>query len=218
VNLAACAALTLGPEMGTWYRATELQFAATPISTAHTTTSPTRFSAGPRATTPFEILYLGDSPLVAQFEGRFLFGDPLVAGSVIASPQAFAIVNVAVRLQQVADLTQVSEQQLLETTVQELTGDWHGYQLRSSRTAVRQPVGVAPTQQLGEALYATSRIEGFRAVSAKLPFHMTLVVFPQRLLLGSRLEFRYDPLQFLQVIDGQLPLPTATPTKRRKKK
>jgi hypothetical protein len=41
------------------------------------------------------------------------------------------VLNVDVQLQAVADLTQESQQQLLETTAQELTGDWRGYQQRS---------------------------------------------------------------------------------------
>jgi hypothetical protein len=37
------------------------------------------------------------------------------------------VLNVDVQLQAVADLTQGSQQQLLETTAQELMGDWRGY-------------------------------------------------------------------------------------------
>jgi hypothetical protein len=216
VNLAACASLTLVPETRTWYRATELHFVAVPINTAHTKAVISRFSPGPSASPPFEILYLADSPLVAQFEAGFLLGSPLVPGGVLASPRASATVNVTVQLLRVADLTKVPEQNLLETTVQELTGDWRGYRDRAFPLApVPAPVGTAPTQGLGEALFSTPGIEGFRAVSAKIPYHSVLAVFPEKMSVGSRLEFRYDPLGLLQVIDGLVPTPI--PPRRRRR-
>jgi hypothetical protein len=218
VNLAACPSLTLVPETRTWYRATELRFVSVPINTAHTKAVTSRFSAGLSASTPFEILYLGDNPLVAQFELEFLWGSPLSPGGVLPSPRSCVIVNVTVQLQWVVDLTMVSEQTLLETTVQELTGDWRGYHLRASPlAAVRDPVGTAPTQDLGEALFATPGIEGFRAVSAKLPYHTNLAVFPEKMYVGSRLEFRYDLLGVLQVIDGHVPVPAPAPPRRRRR-
>ena len=80
MNLRACSQLTHGPETGTWFRAVKLLHLNTPINTAHTKTEPSRFSAGPKASQPFEILYLSENPQVAQFEIGALFGDPLVPG------------------------------------------------------------------------------------------------------------------------------------------
>lgn len=91
--------------------------------------------------------------------------------------------------QAVADLTQESQQQLFETTAQELTGDWRGYQQRSPTTPVSQPVGVAPTQALGATLFAVPDLEGFRVLSAKLPYYSNLVIFPQKLQPGSQVVF-----------------------------
>jgi hypothetical protein len=217
VNLVACASLTLVPETRTWYRATELSYAAVPINTAHTKAVISRFSPGPGANPPFAILYLGDSPLVAQFEGEFLWGSPLSPGGVLPSPRPCVTVNVMVQLQRVADLTKKSEQDLLETTAQELTGDWRGYQHRASALAlVREPIGTAPTQALGEALFSTPAVEGFRTLSAKLPYHVILGVFPEKMYVGSHLEFRYDPAGFLQVIHGHVPLPAAPRPRRRR--
>jgi len=112
---------------------------------------------------------------------------------VIANPrQPWTVINVHVQLRDVADLSQVSQQSLLATTAQELTGDWYGYQQRSALTSVSQPVGTAPTQALGAALFAVSGLEGFLSLSARLPYHKNLVVFPQKLQPGSQVEF-HDP-------------------------
>jgi hypothetical protein len=84
----------------------------TPINTAQTRIESSRFSAGRKASPRFEILYLSENPQVAQFEIGALFGDPLKVGGTIAAPGSFAIVHVKVVLHQVADLTQVSQQDL----------------------------------------------------------------------------------------------------------
>ena len=68
MNLGACRKLDLGPETGVWYRAVWLPHLRTPINTAHTKAFRSRFSPGPNANPPFEILYLSESLQVAQFE------------------------------------------------------------------------------------------------------------------------------------------------------
>lgn len=60
--------------------------------------------------------------------------------------------------------------------------------MRGPATSVKQPVGTAPTRDLGEALSSLG-IEGFRTVSAKVPQQMNLVVLPQNLLKGSQLVY-----------------------------
>src|SRR5207249_9486304 len=107
---------------------------------------------------------------------------------------AWTIINVKVLLRRVADLTMLAGQNLLATTAQELTGDWRGYQLRSRRTSVSEPIGLAPTQELGAARYDIPELEGFRTVSSKVPYTMNLVVFPQKLQPGSRVEFSHPTL------------------------
>ena len=53
-------------------------------------------------------------------------------GGAIAHPRrSFGMLNVQVTLSEVVDLTDVSASQLpLQTTAQEMTGDWDGYQVR----------------------------------------------------------------------------------------
>lgn len=88
-------------------------------------------------------------------------------------------IDMNVRLKSVADLTASDQQMLLETSIQELTGNWDTYK-----------PGEAPTQRLGGALFTTKNLEGFLAISAKMPRCRTLIVFPQKLRDGSELVFR----------------------------
>jgi len=98
-----------------------------------------------------------------------------------------------VQLSKVADLTDaVRTPEILATTAQELTGDWDGYQLRSARTSVSGPVGIAPTQALGAALYASGAFEGFLAISAKIPYQKVLGVFPNRMAKGNFVRYSYS--------------------------
>jgi hypothetical protein len=192
MNLAVCTALARGPETRVWYRAIEAQFWPTALQTVHSKDFATRYNAGARAVTPFEIIYLGEDHQVALYEVRAIYGPPFPKAGAVVLPnpqQAWLILNVRVTLQQVVDLTPVAAQTVLETTVQELTGDWQGYYERQPHDSVPQPVGIAPTQALGQALVALPGLEGFRTVSARLPSRMVLVVFPQKLLPGSVIEF-----------------------------
>ena len=183
-------ALSRGPETGTWYRAIQPQYWQTSLATAQTKVLPSRFNAGSTAYPQFEVLYLAETQIVALFEVQAVFGSPLLPGGVIANPRRpWTVINVQVQLQDVADLTHSSQQAILSTSAQELTGDWHGYQQRNALTSVREPVGIAPTQALGAALFAIDGLEGFMTLSSPLPYHKNLVVFPQKLKEGSRVVF-----------------------------
>ena len=194
MNLSAVASLPLKAETGTWYRAVDPRFLPTALQTTHTTAIFSRYSPGPSGQPPFEILYLAENHLVAMFEVGALFGNPTQPGGVVPKPAGtWAIASVQVQLAAVADLTQALAQQALRASAQELTGDWAGYQSRSRGTSVSQPIGLAPTQRLGEALKQDARgIEGFVSLSARLPYHLSLIVFPQNLRQGSGLRFSYD--------------------------
>lgn len=129
---------------------------------------------------------------MALFEVRALFGTIARPGGIISNSQgAWGILNVAVSLSRIADLTAVSAHDALETTAQELTGDWEGHQQRGPFTTVIDPVGIAPAQSLGAALHAVPDLEGFRTFSARIPYHEALVVFPQKMQPGSFIRFSY---------------------------
>lgn len=195
MNLAACRALARGPENRVWYRAIQPKFWQTALQTEQTTRAPSRYNAGSLARRPFEVLYLAEDHQVALYEVGAMMGPcfPKPGRVVVPNPKhSWTILNVRVQLQRVADLTRVSVQKLLCTSAQELTGDWEGYQERTPEDTVSEPVGVAPTQALGGRLFAVPRLEGFRTISARLPGRMILVVFPQKLLKGSMVEFWDD--------------------------
>jgi hypothetical protein len=154
VNLTACGALPTTPENGTWYRLIPPVHYPTALSSAHSKPVRSRWNAGslldPAA--QFASLYFGDSPLVAQFEVGAMLGS-LTPGHFFPNPAMsnFVTLNVRIILDNVFDLTEVSNaHQPLGTSVQELTGDWRGYKDRRRHTAVPEPTGIAPTQELGK--------------------------------------------------------------------
>lgn len=180
VKISACSKLKRNGENRIWFRAFDPMFMSSPLGTTHTIAMPSRFYSGTLAASPFEILYLSENPNVCLREVGAIFG-PFM--NPIANPtSAWITINVTVILKQVADLTMVSEQNRLGITAQELTGDWEGYSTRGALCSITEPRGVAPTQELGQKLFATPGIEGFRTVSAKVPHQMNLVVFPSKLL------------------------------------
>jgi RES domain-containing protein len=207
LNLSACGALPSAPETRVWFRAVEPQFWPSALQTSQSRLTPSRFNAGPLASLPFETLYLAEDPYVALFEAGAVLGSPSQPGGLFPNPRlALVILNVQVQLQRVADLTLVPQQQLLGTNAQELTGDWRGYQQRSPRTSVREPVGIAPTQELGAALYQAPDLEGICTLSARVPYSMILIVFPQKLQTGSSVEFLHPTLG-MHAIHGPAPSP-----------
>jgi len=196
VNLAACAALRLGPLTGTWYRAIQPAFWATSLATAHTRTIPSRFSAGNPTRPGFEILYLADDHQVALFEVGALLGSPLPGAAYVPNPAgAWVIINVNVTLSSVADLCRPTQRRSVRTTAQELTGDWRGYLLRNPAPALSAPYWTnVPTQRLGAALESVPNLEGFTTYSAKVSTHRNLAIFPAKLRPGSTVRFTYtDP-------------------------
>ena len=206
MNLSACAGLPRTPENRTWFRAIQPGYSSTALSSAHTTGSRSRFSAGPLlpSSARFEILYFAEDHQTALFEFGAMVGGAHIPGRAVPNPGVPALVlNVQITLQQVCDLTQVDSAQVpLHTTAQELTGDWDGYQSRSPMTSVTAPIGIAETQMLGEALFQTG-IEGFRSLSAKIPYARTLMVFPTNLRRGSSIVYT-DSGTVVRRIDGTI--------------
>lgn len=191
MNLVACAGLPRTPENGVWYRLIPPAYLPKALSSAHTKKACTRFNAGTflAPADQFAALSFADDPIVAQFEVGAVLGFNAPGEHVPHPRKTFVTLNVHIILSDVIDLTEVSNAHTpLGTNAQELTGDWKGYQLRSHYTSVSDPTGTAPTQRLGRALFDTG-VEGFRAISAKVPYSKTLVVFIDNLKTGSSLTF-----------------------------
>ena len=178
MRLAACERLTLQPVNAKWYRAISAEHWKTALSTAHSPETRTRYSPGDAAADPFEVIYLAENQAVALYEVGAAYGP---TDRPIANPSRskMLIIDVDVRLSSIVDLTIPRHHKSLGTSAQELTGDWRASYPRAD----------APTQRLGSALFATEEIEGFLAISAKMPHCKTLVIFPQKLREGSELVF-----------------------------
>jgi hypothetical protein len=191
VNLGACRSLATSSLTGTWYRATELRFWSRLLATEYTASSPGRFNAGDPDRPGFEVLYLAEDHQVALFEVGALLGSPLPLGTFIPNPSGhWIIINVQVQLGRIADLTQFSPRRLIETTVQELTGDWQGYAFRTTHARLKPPYWTnVPTQRLGHALYRVRGLEGFLTYSSRAPTRRNVVLFPRKLRPGSSVRF-----------------------------
>ncbi|HLX37537.1 MAG TPA: hypothetical protein VKR29_07025 [Candidatus Binataceae bacterium] len=117
--------------------------------------------------------------------------------NVIPNPAvAWALLNVRVSLHAICDLA--ANVAALQTSAQELTGDWLEYSGRKSGgSMVGIEAGSPPTHQLGNALHSVRGLEGFLTFSAKVPMYRCLVVFTNKLHSNSLVEF-FDP--FGQVV------------------
>ena len=79
----------------------------------------------------------------------------------------------------------------IDTTIQELTGDWNGYRIRRLSASPSLPIGGlrthAPTQELGAwfATHLTRDYRGFLSPSARNPLVQNLVLFYDHLPNGS---------------------------------
>jgi len=177
MRLGNCRRLALGSLGGVWFRAIQPQHLATALQTHHSASIKTRFNPGVSAKQPFEILYLAENQQTALYEVQALWGDPS-RPLVDPSRTKYWPIDIRVKLQSVADLTDPTQLDLLGVSTQELTGVWNRYL-----------EGDAPTQRLGAALFATKDVEGFLATSARRPENKNLIVFPQKLLKGSELIF-----------------------------
>jgi RES domain len=204
MNLTGIANLQTVPENAVWFRAILPGYWNTALQTSQTTTFPTRFDSGPTASPQFEILYVAQDPIVALFEVQAMLGSAY--GPSLPQPaKAWISLNVNVVLQTVADLTTSAAQLMLAATVQELTGDWLGYQQRHRSLTLNQPTGLAPTQSLGAALFAVPGLEAFKTVSAKVTDKRVLVIFPQKLRIGSSVQFQDALTMHQQTIQGTQP-------------
>ena len=186
MNFAGLRSLPIEPLIhSTWYRAIPPGFAAAPIPPhGFTRTVATRFNAGDGQAPHhrFDALSLAEDPLTCLLEFGALLGTPLRPGWSIGSPGRPAkVVRFTISSQRVVDLTDPAVgEPMLGMTAQELTGDWEGYRRRGRASKAMLPVGIAPTQLLGRALYtvhADDMVDGFIAFSARVPTQRVLILF-----------------------------------------
>src|SRR5204862_7821222 len=99
---------------------------------------PARFNPGPHLipSDQFATLSLADHINAARFEAGAVLGSYKPGYNIQNSRISFITMMVRVSLQEVIDLTDAAVQTALGTNVQELTGDWEGYQIRNRGTAL----------------------------------------------------------------------------------
>jgi len=176
MKVSGCKGLLLQSENRYWFRALNLKHWKTRLETDHTKTVKSRFSLGTPARPLYRMLYLGDNHQVAIYEVGALLGDP---NAPISSPRgSWVLMSLSVRLHHVANLSVPSQQKLISTNDQELTGVWANNAVSTA----------APTQKLGAALYAIPKLEGFIYPSSKTGSH-NLVIFMDKLDKSSLITF-----------------------------
>ena len=195
MNLGQCKQLPRRSLHGTWIRALHPRYIANPLSTAHTATHSTRFNPGTTADPAFELLYLAENPTLALFEVQALLGSNYPGTTFASNPAGghWILIDVQVSLQSIVDLTRSTSRRRIQTTVQEMTGDWRAYALRNfSRLRGGTHGSDVPTQKLGRNLERIRGVEGFLSFSARIATRQNLMLFPHKLLPGSFIRYR-DP-------------------------
>lgn len=104
------------------------------------------------------------------------------------------VVPVAVNLDAVLDLSDIGVHALLNSSAQEITGDWRGYEKRGLGLppplgVLTAPTGLAPTQQLAWDLFQDPRIKGIIGISTKVPTTCCLVVFTHKMQAPDSLHW-----------------------------
>jgi hypothetical protein len=192
-----------------WYRAIPSTLAVNkavpPPKFTHGIT--TRFNAGDLQAVQhrFDTLYFAEDTRTCLYETGALLGTPLRSNWSIGNPgRRIIVVRFRLNAPRVIDLTDPALEPILGMTAQASTGDWEGYRHRQWAASTMLPIGIAPTQQLGRALYARfverSDLDGFVALSARVPTRRVLVLFDphdergkERELLGSKRDRKQVP-------------------------
>lgn len=189
MNLSACPTLLRTIEGGTWHRAVQPQHLSDALDLGYTRDVPSRFNAGGNDG-QMQILISGRESVGHTVQGRGAVREPIDA---YAKSRA-AVDNCSHHRPSPRGRGSLSRRDPRTPRYDSpgIDGDWKGYAIRTPMHSVSEPAGLAPTQELGAALYAVPGLEGFITVSAKLPDSRNLVIFPQKLHSGSRLEY-YDP-------------------------
>ena len=191
---------------GPWTRVLALRYAVIPPPGASLGASPDPLWAGGARNrgarfTPkggFDSIYLATDPITALMEVSLVLQNPNALYFTMATPPwvIFAVDGVVT---DTVDLCNPAIQSSLNTTFQELTGDWS----YSQSLYLNSQGPLPPTQVLGQAAYDCGIVAGLKYPSAKQPQSTCLLVFPDRIALGSQnyLEV-YDPNQ---IVRGRLP-------------
>lgn len=165
----------------TWYRAAPGW--REPLAYHHTSRALTRFAS---ARSRYFILYLAADPTTALLEVEALVATHNPPQTHKIRQNAYTVWPISVALTNVIDFGDPGARAVVETSAQELTGDWRArHPLYGNPPLVRSRRSDAPTQELGAALHDNPEVEGFLAPSAKTPTLSNLVIFPHRVEIDS---------------------------------
>ena len=191
---------------GPWTRVLAHKYTVTPPPGSSPGTLPDPLWAGGPPTrgarfTPkggAESIYLAGDPVTALLEVSVVFHNPNAPAFTMATPPwvLFAVAGVVT---EILDLCDTHIQSTLNTSLQEMTGNWS----YSQELFLNKLGPLPPTQVLGQAAHDSGVITGIRYPSAKSPQSTCLVVFTDRLKISHQNLLKvYDPNGFLT---GQLP-------------
>jgi RES domain-containing protein len=170
---------------GKAYRIFSPKYLHQPLSTQGAYANGGRYNAPKQ----MHVLYMAEDPITGLSEARMLI-DP--SGQMLHRPSTRLVLALDFRLDTVLDLADPTILDALETSFQELTGDWTQDEYHN------RPV---PTQQLGAACFRNSSFHGIRYPSARNPQRYNFVVFRDRLKKPSYVRVE-DPAG---VFSGELP-------------
>ena len=149
-----------------WYRSVEDRYRFHPPFVSG---APTRFNRG-----GLQVAYFAPDQMLARFEARDVLGHWF--GDAVPAPRdRHVVVEYGIDLGSEPAIVDARPPQLyaVETTVQEMTGDWHGYPWAGAD---------APTQNLASAVHARPDAPlGLAAPSARNPLQDNLILFADRL-------------------------------------
>ena len=185
MNLSAIPRLVVSPLTGTWFRALNFRFYKTRLNTGHTRTTTSRFSPASPFQPLYRILYLAENHQVAAYETEALFGAP--THPIAGRKTSWLYLALEVKLHRVIDLCGEKQMRLLKTSEQELTGNWANSN------------SMAPTQELGLALFNSSGVEGFVYPSSKVSGR-NLVIYPDKLDQHSSITFHNDDTNKVELL------------------
>ena len=184
--VAAVQQLPVEPRRGLAFRLILARYAATALSSIGSLRAGGRYNMRGE----FEALYLASSPVTALREVEALVATAEGLRGVKGPPRI--LLSIDYELQAVVDLTEPKAQQLLDSSLAELSAPWRA--LNAAGTT-------APTQLLGSVVHELSVIEALRVPSARDPATDNVVIFPDRLRSTSTVRVFDDS----GLIDARLP-------------
>lgn len=168
----------------TWYRAVPIAHAGTPLGTGAAVSRFCPVAAG------YHLIYLAADPTTALLEVQALVRSTHLPRPLPVALRKYVVFPITVDGIQVVDFRDAGARTPIQTTVQELTGNWRDYPNLQPNGAwpgvrVRSYRTDAPTQELGAQLQTIHRVAGFLSASAHKATRSNLVIFPKKVTLNQ---------------------------------